>query len=105
MPSVGANTTSFQIQGRTITVNGDRIVDDEGRLAGAHLDMAGAVRNTVNLLGVPLGDALRMASTWPATFLKLDGGVGRIAPGQRADLVLVDESLNVVNTWINGRED
>ena len=40
MPSVGAETKSFEIQGRTITVDGDKIVDDEGRLAGAHLDMA-----------------------------------------------------------------
>jgi N-acetylglucosamine-6-phosphate deacetylase len=104
MPSVGAETTSFQIQGRTITVNGDRIVDDEGRLAGAHLDMAGAVRNTVNLLGVALPDALRMASTWPAAFLGLANVVGRIAPGQRADLVLLDDSLNVVKSWISGLE-
>ncbi len=46
MPSVGADTTSFQIQGQdSITVNGDKIVDENGRLAGAHLDMASAVRN------------------------------------------------------------
>ena len=47
MPSVGAATRSFQIQGRTITVvpgvDGDKIIDEDGRLAGAHLDMAGAV--------------------------------------------------------------
>ena len=63
MPSVGADVKEFRIQGRPITVDGDKIVDDEGRLAGAHLDMASAVRNTVNQLGVPLADALRMAST------------------------------------------
>jgi N-acetylglucosamine-6-phosphate deacetylase len=102
MPSVGADTTSFQIQGRNITVNGDKIVDDEGRLAGAHLDMAGAVRNAVHLLGLDLGNALRMAGTNPAAFLKLDGQLGRIAAGQRADLVLLDEQLNVVSTWIGG---
>jgi N-acetylglucosamine-6-phosphate deacetylase len=104
MPSVGANTTSFQIQGREITVHGDKIVDEDGRLAGAHLDMAGAVRNTVDRLGVSLTDALRMASTYPAEFLKLGGKMGRIAPGQRADLVLVDETVNVLETWINGIE-
>jgi N-acetylglucosamine-6-phosphate deacetylase len=85
-------------------VIGDKIVDEDGRLAGAHLDMAGAVRNTVNTLGVPLADALRMASTWPAEFLKLSGKTGRIAAGQRADLVLVDETLGVLKTWINGLE-
>jgi N-acetylglucosamine-6-phosphate deacetylase len=105
MPSVGAAVKEFQIQGRQITVEGDRIVDDEGRLAGAHLDMAGAVRNTVNQLGVTLTDALRMASTYPAEFLKLGGRMGRIAPGQRADLVLVDEEVNVLRSWIGGSPD
>jgi N-acetylglucosamine-6-phosphate deacetylase len=105
MPSVGAAVKEFQIQGRQITVEGDRIVDDEGRLAGAHLDMAGAVRNTVNQLGVTLTDALRMASTYPAEFLKLGGRMGRIAPGQRADLVLMDEELTVQRSWIGGRAD
>ena len=105
MPSVGADVTEFQIQGRQITVDGDRIVDDEGRLAGAHLDMASAVRNTVSQLGVPLADALRMASTYPAEFLRLEGRMGRIAPGHRADLVLIDEELNVLRSWIGGRED
>jgi N-acetylglucosamine-6-phosphate deacetylase len=105
MPSVGAEVKEFRIQGRLITVDGDRIIDDEGRLAGAHLDMSGAVRNTVNQLGVSLTDALRMASTYPAEFLKLGDRMGRIAPGQRADLVLVDEEINVLRSWIAGRPD
>ncbi len=102
MPSVGADTRSFEIQGRKITVNGDKIVDDEGRLAGAHLDMATAVRNSVRLLNLELPDAVRMASASPAAFLKLED-VGRIAPGQRANLVLLDPQLNVTRTWIDGR--
>jgi len=105
MPSVGADVKEFRIQGRLITVDGDKIVDDEGRLAGAHLDMAGAVRNTVNMLDVPLADALCMASTYPAGFLKADHRMGRIARGQRADLVWLDESLDVRGSWIGGQED
>ena len=102
MPSVGADVDEFRIQGRLITVEGDKIVDDEGRLAGAHLDMASAVRNSVNLLGVSLPEAVRMASAHPAEFLKVDGAEGRIAPGQRANLALVDETLTVRKTWIDG---
>jgi N-acetylglucosamine-6-phosphate deacetylase len=103
MPSVGADVKNFRIQGRLISVDGNKIVDDEGRLAGAHLDMASAVRNSVDMLGLPLPEAIRMASAQPAEFLKL-GGVGRIASGQRANLVLLDENINVLNTWIDGRE-
>jgi N-acetylglucosamine-6-phosphate deacetylase len=102
MPSVGANVEEFRIQGRLITVEGDKIVDDEGRLAGAHLDMATAVRNSVNLLGLSLPEAVRMASAYPAEFLKVGGTTGRIAPGQRANLTLVDETLTVRKTWIDG---
>jgi N-acetylglucosamine-6-phosphate deacetylase len=105
MPSVGADVTEFRIQGRVITVDGERIVDDEGRLAGAHLDMASAVRNTVNQLGVSLTTALRMASANPAEFLKLDGQMGRIAPGHHANLVLLDENLQVVRSWIGGQSE
>jgi len=104
MPSVGADVKEFRIQGRLITVDGDKIVDDEGRLAGAHLDMAGAVRNTVNMLDVSLPCALRMASTYPAEFLRAGDRMGRIARGQRADLVVVDDNLEVRRSWIGGQE-
>jgi len=104
MPSVGSSLESFHIQGRLITVIGDKIVDEDGRLAGAHLDMATAVRNAVKLLGLKLADALLMGSRNPAEFLRLEDQ-GRIAPGQRANLVALDEDARVSNTWIDGREE
>jgi N-acetylglucosamine-6-phosphate deacetylase len=64
--------------------------------------MAGAVRNTVAWLGVPLAEAARMASTYPAEWIGLGDRLGRIAPGCRADLVLLDDALQVVATWIGG---
>jgi N-acetylglucosamine-6-phosphate deacetylase len=103
MPSVGSELKSFRIQGRLITVTGDKIVDESGGLAGAHLDMASAVRNAVKLLGVEPATALLMASRNPAEFLKLDT-LGRIAPGQRANLVLLDDMLQVHGTWIDGSD-
>ena len=103
MPSVGSDLKSFRIQGRLITVTGDRIVDEDGRLAGAHLDMASAVLNAVKLLGVEPAAALRMGSRNPAEFLKLED-VGRIAPGQRANFVLLDDEFQVRGTWIDGND-
>ena len=46
---------------------------------------------------------MRMASEWPAEFLGLAHDTGRIAPGYRANLVLADDELNVLDTWIDGR--
>jgi N-acetylglucosamine-6-phosphate deacetylase len=41
-----------------------------------------------------------MASTYPAEFLGLDNERGRIAPGCRADLVLLDDDLRVQGCWV-----
>jgi N-acetylglucosamine-6-phosphate deacetylase len=103
MPGVGTNSTSFNLQGRTITVSGHVCIDEDGRLAGSNIDMAGCVRNAVKLLHLPLLEAVRMASRHPAEFLGLGHVVGRIRAGYRANLVLADDELNVVETWIDGR--
>jgi N-acetylglucosamine-6-phosphate deacetylase len=68
---------------------------ENGTLAGTALDMAGAVRNAVSLLGVDIVEAARMASQYPAEFLGLGAELGRIEPGYRANLVLVDDQLTV----------
>jgi N-acetylglucosamine-6-phosphate deacetylase len=103
MPIVGSSQESFLLQGRRITVRDGVCVDDNGTLAGSALDMASAVRNCVHQVGLPLAQAARMASTYPAEFLGLGGEVGRIAPGYRANLVAADEGINVVATWIDGK--
>jgi N-acetylglucosamine-6-phosphate deacetylase len=104
MSSVGSDLTTFDLMGKTVLRDNGKLATADGTLAGSDLDMASAVRNTVDRLGVSLRDALRMASLTPAVFLRLDHELGRIAPGYRACLVLLDESLEVQATWIDGRE-
>jgi N-acetylglucosamine-6-phosphate deacetylase len=106
MPPVGGHRSSFRLHGDTIAVRDGYCVRDDGTLAGTVLDMAAAVKNCVRLLGVPLPDALRFASTHPATFLGLGQTLGRLAPGCRADLVAFDATdMTVVGTWVAGQED
>jgi N-acetylglucosamine-6-phosphate deacetylase len=102
MAVTGTDLTSFELHGRTIYRQDGRLTTADGTLAGSDLDMASAVRNSVQRLGLALPDVLRMASLIPAQFLRLDHELGRIAPGYRADLVLLDESLQVRQTWIGG---
>jgi N-acetylglucosamine-6-phosphate deacetylase len=104
MPCVGSAENTFMLDGRRITVKDGVCVDEQGTLAGSDLDMASALRNAVALLGLRLEDAARMASRNPAEFLALGPWFGRIAPGARADLVLLDETLHAVETWIGGRD-
>jgi N-acetylglucosamine-6-phosphate deacetylase len=106
MPPVGAEDPSYELYGEVITAVDGVVRNAAGSLAGSALDMATAVRNSVQLLGVSLAEAARMASTYPAQFLNLDDRYGHIAEGHHADLVLLDEALQVRSTWIAGqRED
>ena len=106
MPPVGAEDPSYELYGEVITAIDGVVRNAAGSLAGSALDMATAVRNSVQLLGVSLAEAARMASTYPAQFLNLDDRYGHIAEGHHADLVLLDDALQVRSTWIAGqRED
>jgi N-acetylglucosamine-6-phosphate deacetylase len=102
MPAVGSTEPTFVLQGRTIRVVDGICRDENGTLAGTALDMAAAVRNAISLLGLDLVEAARMASEYPAEFLGLGSELGRIAPGYRANLVLMDDELRVRRTWIEG---
>ena len=104
MPTVGMADKRFVLQGQPITVEDGVCVGPGGTLAGSDLDMIGAVRNAVDMLGLSLEDAVMMAAAAPAAFLGLSAARGSIAPGQAADLVLLDQDRNVVRTWIDGRE-
>ncbi len=103
MPPLGTDIRSFALQGRRITVNGLVCYDEEGRLAGSNTDLATCVRNVIEMLGLPLHEAVHMASLYPAEFLGLAHELGRIEPGYRANLVLADERINVLKTWIDGQ--
>ncbi|MET0890380.1 N-acetylglucosamine-6-phosphate deacetylase [Stenotrophomonas sp. SAM-B] len=106
MPPVGAEDPRYELYGEVITAVDGVVRNAAGSLAGSALDMATAVRNSVQLLGVSLAEAARMASTYPAQFLNLDDRYGHIAEGHHADLVLLDDALQVRSTWIAGqRED
>jgi N-acetylglucosamine-6-phosphate deacetylase len=102
MPNVGSDIREFMLAGKRIVVHDGRLLDEAGTLAGASLHMAGAVANAIELLGVDVAQAARMASVNPAAFLKLDTELGRIEAGYRASLVLADERFNVLETWIDG---
>ena len=102
MSLIGTDETEFHLQGRPIHLNGGRLTDASGTLAGAHLTMIDAVQNAIGMMGATMEDALIMASLTPARFLGLHDELGRIAPGFRADLVAIDEQFRVQRTWIGG---
>jgi N-acetylglucosamine-6-phosphate deacetylase len=102
MASVGADIEAFMLQGRRIAVTGGRLTTEDGTLAGAHLDMASAVRNAIAMLGATLPDALHMASATPADFLGIADTRGRLLPGRMADMVAITDSIEVRAVWVAG---
>jgi N-acetylglucosamine-6-phosphate deacetylase len=82
--------------------DGTRCVAADGTLAGSNLTMAAAVRGAEHLLGVDRATAIRMASEVPASILAMSGELGAIRAGMRADLLLVDDEMKVLETWIAG---
>ena len=101
--AMGAEIRTSVLIGRTITVEEDWCVDASGRLAGTVLTMARAVRNAMDLLELPLEQAVRMASEYPARFLGLAPAHGVLLPGSRADLVIADTAFESIETWIGGQ--
>jgi N-acetylglucosamine-6-phosphate deacetylase len=105
MSLVGSAEDSFTLNGRTVRreTGGfcSKLVLSDGTLAGSDVDMASAIRYGLTYLDLSLSEALRMATLYPARFLKIEDR-GRLAPGLRADLVHMTDRIEVKQTWING---
>ena len=105
MPPAAGGPPVFALQGRRMTRTGTRLISEDGALAGSAITLRDAVRNVVETLGLPLADALRMATSTPARLLRLDQRIGRLAPGLRADLVHLSDDLGLAGVWIGGRKE
>lgn len=73
-----------------------------GSLAGSVLSMNNAIKNVVDWNIATLEEAIKMASYNPAVSCKIDDKCGSIKPGLPADFVVIDDSLNVYNTYLDG---
>jgi len=77
-------------------LKGDKY-ESNGILSGSALSMMKAVKNGVEKCDISLDEALRMASLYPAKVLEIDTVTGKIEKGYKADLVLIDENLAVID--------
>lgn len=101
MATAGSDIAAFTLNGREIRRSGDRLTLADGTLAGAHLELAQALRNVVEMAGLDVGEAVNMASRYPADLIGRSD-LGRIAIGARADLVHLDEDLCLRRVWRDG---
>ncbi|GAC1327662.1 MAG: N-acetylglucosamine-6-phosphate deacetylase [Chloroflexota bacterium] len=101
MAAAGMGPGLYRLGGQTVVVDGESARLQNGTLAGSTITLDAAVRNIVRWTNLGLADALRMVTEVPARTIAFDGG--RIVPGSRADLVLLDSDLHVQTTIIGGR--
>jgi N-acetylglucosamine-6-phosphate deacetylase len=103
VPPAGLGLGIFQIGHDDARLVGERVLLPDGTIAGGSQTMDQIVRNVIEWQAADLPSAVRMASTVPARVLSLDNRKGRIAPGYDADLVALDDDLDVIATWVQGR--
>ena len=102
MATAGTDLDGFDIHGRRVNRRDGRLTLSDGTLAGADLDLAQALRVMVNRVGLSRSEALAMATARPAALAGLDGEVGALLPGRRADFIHLDDALQLRATWRGG---
>jgi len=116
--AAGLGRGRYRLGGLDVVVEGDAPEEYEVRLgrgsyvakladrsafAGSAATMNMLVRNLVNLVGLPLIEAVKMATWTPARILGISHERGLLAPGMMADLVVFDENLDVRMTIVEGK--
>lgn len=102
MSTIGTDMDGFTLNGRHINRHGGRLTLDDGTLAGADIDMLSSVRFVHERIGLPLEEALRMASLYAAEAIGVAHRRGALKPGQVADFVALTDGLDMDSTWIGG---
>ena len=88
----------FDLGGQMVTVREGKATLADGTIAGSVSNLHQEVKNLVRF-GIPLEQAVKDASMIPARSIGLEEEIGSIAPGKRADLVVLDENLDIVAVY------
>lgn len=83
--------------------NGVMMTGDLSRLAGSASSMDTIFRNAIKQVGIPMTDAVKMASSTPAKVIGIDNRKGYIKENYDADLILFDKDLNIKKVMVTGK--
>ncbi|SUB82107.1 N-acetylglucosamine-6-phosphate deacetylase [Pragia fontium] len=98
----GANIDHFIFAGKPVYYRNGICVDENGTLSGSALTMIEAVANSVQYIGIPLDEAIRMATLYPARAMGVSKKLGSIETGKVANLTAFTHDFKITHTWVNG---
>lgn len=93
-----AEGESYELGGQMVTVKDGKATLKDGTIAGSVTNLHQEIKNLVSF-GIPFEQAVKAATLTPAQAIGLDGEIGSIEVGKRADLVVLDENLEIVGVY------
>lgn len=103
MAGAGLSDGVYELVGQKVTVVNGKATLDNGTIAGSTALMHQCVRNMVRAVGVPVKDALQMASLNPARSMGFADALGSLSAGKQASMVALDHDFNPILTVVDGR--
>lgn len=103
MAGAGLPEGEYDLMGRMVTVKDGKATLADGTIAGSVATLDTCVRNLNREVGVSLVDAVETASLNPARVLGLSGSLGGLEVGKEANLIVIDENVNVIMTIVGGK--
>lgn len=100
MSGAGTGDGSYSLGGLEVVIRDGVARGPGGMLAGSSLTMIEAVRN-LHALGVPLADVLHAATAVPADVIDVSDA-GRLAVGEPADVIVLDDNLEIDRVFVGG---
>ncbi len=101
--ATGLADGEYMLGGQKIYVKGDKSTLADGTIAGSTTTLADCMRRAISF-GVPMDEAIISATINPAKAAEIDGEIGSIEVGKRADLLITDYELNTKAVYVNGIE-
>lgn len=96
------NIKQFTFSGKTIFCRNRVCSDSSGVLGGSSLTMIEAIQNSVKHVNIPLDEALRMATLYPARAIGVDHYLGSLEINKIANLTIFNKNYQIQKTIING---
>lgn len=101
MRAAGMPDGDYTLGGQAVQVKGNRATLSDGTLAGSVTDLMKCMKTAVSF-GIPLADAVRAAAVNPAMAIGIFSRVGSLEPGKRANVVVLDQNLDVKDVFFRG---